>query len=99
MTVAKKVPYEKCKQVREGHSGTLFSGDWFVLIPVHKVASVDCGLVLKKVPELLCFPEVYEDCKDVAQEVPFIGLEEKCEELLFDECVEVEILHHRTTEP
>ena len=67
MTVAKKMPYEKCKQV----------------------ASVDCGLVLKKVPELLCFPEVFEDCKDVAQEVPFIGKEEKCEELLFDECVEV----------
>ena len=72
---------------------------------------MDCGLVLKKVPELLCFPEVYEDCKDVAQEVPFIGLEEKCEELLFDECVEVEIwrleidtdfittLNHRTTRP
>ena len=50
---------------------------------------MDCGLVLKKVPELLCFPEVYEDCTDVAQEVPYIGKEEKCEELLFDECVEV----------
>ena len=63
-----------------------------------QIASVDCGLVLKKVPELLCFPEVYEDCKDVAQEIPYIGLEEKCEELLFDECVEVEIwrLSHRT---
>ena len=24
-----------------------------------------------------------EDCRDVAQEVPFIGTEEKCEELLF----------------
>ena len=52
---------------------------------------MDCGLVLKKVPELLCFPEVYEDCKDVAQEVPYIGKEEKCEELLFDECVEVKM--------
>ena len=30
-----------------------------------------------------------EDCRDVAQEVPFIGTEEKCEELVFDECVEV----------
>ena len=69
MTVAEKMPCEKCKQV----------------------ASVDCGLVLKKVPELLCFPEVFEDCKDVAQEVPYIGKEEKCEELLFDECVEVNV--------
>ena len=61
---------------------------------------MDCGLVLKKVPELLCFPEVFEDCKDVAQEVPFIGKEEKCEELLFDECVEVEIfLNHCDIEP
>ena len=33
-----------------------------------------------------------EDCRDVAQEVPFIGTEEKCEELVFDECVEVRII-------
>ena len=60
---------------------------------------MDCGLVLKKVPELLCFPEVYEDCKDVAQEVPFIGKEEKCEELLFDDCVEVKIHYQDPAEP
>ena len=54
-----------------------------------KVPSVDCGMVLKEVPELLCFPEVFEDCKDVVQEVPYIDTEEKCEELLFDECNEV----------
>ena len=87
MRVAKKVPYEKCKTV----------------------PSVDCGVVLKTVPDLHCYPEVdykyiftyfffrkiiflkkvVEDCRDVAQEVPFIGTEEKCEELVFDECVEV----------
>ena len=80
-----------------------------------QVPSVDCGIVLKKVPELLCVPEVYEDCNDVAIQVPYIApgrlfylkqkiqkiqhsfwllksfifTEEKCEELLFDECVEV----------
>ena len=53
------------------------------------VPSVDCGVVLKTVPDLHCYPEVVEDCRDVAQEVPFIGTEEKCEELVFDECVEV----------
>ena len=67
MMIAKKVPYEKCKQV----------------------PSVDCGVVLKKVPDLACYPEVYEDCRDVAQEVPYIDMEEKCEELTFDECIEV----------
>lgn len=55
------------------------------------VPSVDCGVVLKTVPDLSCYPEVVEDCRDVAQEVPFIGMEEKCEELVFDECVEVRI--------
>ena len=67
MSVAKRVPYEKCKTV----------------------PSVDCGVVLKTVPDLNCYPEVVEDCRDVAQEVPYIGTEEKCEELVFDECVEV----------
>ena len=37
-----------------------------------QVPSVDCGIVLKKVPELLCVPEVYEDCNDVAIQVPYI---------------------------
>ena len=63
-------------------------------IPYEKckqIPSVDCGVVLKKVPDLACYPEVYEDCKDVAVEIPFIGMEEKCEELIFDECVEVNI--------
>ena len=67
MTVAKKMPYEKCKEI----------------------PSVECGVVLKKVPDLSCYPEVYEDCKDVAQEVPYLDMEEKCEELIFDECIEV----------
>ena len=37
-----------------------------------QVPSVDCGIVLKKVPELLCVPEVYEDCNDVVIQVPYI---------------------------
>ena len=37
-----------------------------------QVPSVDCGIVLKKVPELLCVPEVYEDRNDVAIQVPYI---------------------------
>ena len=39
--------------------------------------------------KLFFLKKVVEDCRDVAQEVPFIGTEEKCEELVFDECVEV----------
>ena len=55
------------------------------------VASVECGVVLKQVPDLACYPEAYEDCRDVAREVPYIDMEEQCEELTFDECVEVSI--------
>ena len=57
-----------------------------------QVPSVECGVVLKQVPDLLCYPEVYEDCKDVAQEVPYIETEEKCEELVFEECAEVRLV-------
>ena len=50
------------------------------------IPSVDCGVVLKKVPDLLCYPEVVEDCKNEVKEVPFIDKENKCELLIFEEC-------------
>ena len=50
------------------------------------VPSVDCGVVLRKVPDLICYPDVVEDCKNEVQEVPFIDMENKCELLIFEEC-------------
>ena len=51
--------------------------------------SVDCGIVLKKVPDLICYPEVVEDCKNEVEEVPFIDKERKCELLIFEDCIPV----------
>ena len=53
------------------------------------VPSVDCGIVLKKVPDLICYPEVVEDCKNEVEEVPFIDKERKCELLIFEDCIPV----------
>ena len=66
MTVAKKEPYEKCKEVKKDPILCLLTK--YIL----QVPSVDCGMVLKKVPELLCVPEIYDDCKDLAVQVPYI---------------------------
>ena len=35
---------------------------------------VECVNVLKKVPELQCTPEVYEDCNAVEKKVPYLVL-------------------------
>ena len=51
--------------------------------------SVVCDIVLKKVPELTCVPEVLEECNDFPKEIPFLVDELECEEVVFDECVEV----------
>ena len=51
--------------------------------------SVVCDTVLKRVPELVCVPEVMEECNDFPKEIPFLVDEEECEEVVFDECVEV----------
>ena len=51
--------------------------------------SVVCDIVLKKVPELTCVPEVLEECNDFPKEIPFLVDEQECEEVVFDECVEV----------
>ena len=53
------------------------------------IPSVDCAIVLKKVPELECVPKVFEECMDVAQETPYLAPDEECEELIYEECVEV----------
>jgi len=55
-----------------------------------EVPTVDCAIVLKKVPELECVPEVFEECSDVAQSVPYLVPDEECEEVAYMECVEIE---------
>ena len=55
----------------------------------HLEPSVVCDTVLKRVPELVCVPEVMEECNDFPKEIPFLVDEEECEEVVFDECVEV----------
>ena len=53
------------------------------------VESVDCGLVLQPKQELQCQPELKEDCRDVAKEIPFIAQEKKCENVFYLECQQV----------
>ena len=54
------------------------------------VPDVECVTVLKDVPELECTPEPYEECNDLAKDVPYLETEEECEEISFDDCVEVQ---------
>ena len=53
------------------------------------VPDIECVNVLKKVPELQCTPEIFEDCNDVEKKVPYLVPEEDCVEVTFDECQEV----------
>ena len=53
------------------------------------IPSVDCAIVLKKVPELECAPKLFEECMDVAQETPYLAPDELCEEVAYIDCVEV----------
>ena len=53
------------------------------------VPDVECVNVLKRVPELQCTPEIFEDCNDVEKKVPYLVPEEDCVEITFDECQEV----------
>ena len=55
----------------------------------HLEPSVVCDTVLKRVPELTCVPEVMEECNIFPKETPFLVDEEECEEVVYDECVEV----------
>ena len=53
------------------------------------VPTLDCGLVLRSVPELDCTPLIKEECKKEANDIPFIVNEEQCEQVVYDECQEV----------
>ena len=55
----------------------------------HDVPAVDCFFVLKNVPYIECSPKPYQDCTDVVKDVPYIGHEEQCQEVTYEECVEV----------
>ena len=37
-----------------------------------------------------CSPVSFEECKDEVVDVPYLEDEEKCEEIEFDECVDIE---------
>ena len=53
------------------------------------VPGVKCHLELEKVAQLECVPVVDEECNDFAKKVPYQDEEEECEEVIYDECVEV----------
>ena len=36
-----------------------------------------------------CSPSSYQDCNDIVKEVPYLSPEEQCEEVPYEECVEV----------
>ena len=57
----------------------------------HEVPDVECVTVLKNKPEIECTPEPYEECNDVAKDIPYLEPGEECEEIVFDECLEVKI--------
>jgi len=54
------------------------------------VPGVECHLELESVPNLKCVPEVSDDCREEEREDLFIVDEEECEEVVYDECVEIE---------
>ena len=54
------------------------------------VPAVECFFVLKTVDDLECSPRSYEDCTNTVIDVPYIDQEEVCEDLEFDDCVDVE---------
>jgi len=55
-----------------------------------KVPAVDCFFVLKTVDDIECSPTSVEDCTSEAIEVPYLDKEEVCEDIEFDDCVDVE---------
>ena len=38
-----------------------------------------------------CVPEPYIECNDIAVDIPFLEPAEECEEIVFDDCVEVRL--------
>ena len=59
------------------------------------VPSVKCHLVLKKVAELQCVPDVDKECNDFAKEIPYLVQEEECEEVVYDDCFEVSLFGYK----
>ena len=53
------------------------------------VPDVECVTVVKNKPEIECTPEPYEECNDVAKDIPYLEPGEECEEIVYDECREV----------
>ena len=53
------------------------------------VPDVSCHTVLRDVPDVECVPEPYIECNDIAVDIPFLEPAEECEEIVFDDCVEV----------
>ena len=56
----------------------------------HEIPEVECGHVLSPQPDIRCQPVVDRDCRKVAVEVPYIKETTQCDEVVFDECQEVE---------
>ena len=54
-----------------------------------KVPDIECFNVIKEVPELECVPDPYEECSDVAKNIPYLEPAEECEEIFYDDCIEV----------
>ena len=50
---------------------------------------MECITVLQDVPDLKCVPEPYTECNDIAIDIPFLEPAEECEEVVFEDCVEV----------
>ena len=55
-----------------------------------EVPDVECITVLQDVPDLKCVPEPYTECNDIAIDIPFLEPAEECEEVVFEDCVEVQ---------
>ena len=54
------------------------------------VTDVLCYNVLTPVKDVVCQPVVSRDCRNVSVEVPYIKEESQCDEIVYDECQEVE---------
>ena len=54
------------------------------------VSDVVCYNVLTPVKDVYCQPVVSRDCRNISVEVPYIKEESQCDEIVYDECQEVE---------
>ena len=56
----------------------------------HDIPEVECGHVLSPHQDVRCQPLVSRECHKVAVEKPFIKETTQCDEVVYDECQEVE---------